>query len=728
MKRRAFPFAFAALAAALGFAGALHLFTTFRTYDDEGYVLFSLANFSRDGGLYTQVYSQYGPFFFLFADLTHRLLGFEFTTTAARVITLFHWLGAAVLCGHLVWRHLRSAGWALFALAVTFGQLWQMTLEPLHPGGFIAFAVALAAWAGAECIARDRPRDLALVAGLIGAALVLTKINVGALFIAGAGAWLLLHSASPRLARLGPWLAALALAALPWALMRPLLAEAWVVTFAVVVSTAAIGVVLAARPARETWFPPTAWVWCFGSGLAGLLLVVVATALRGTSPAELLEGVLLAPLRHPGVYSFAIRWRIGVVPFALLSFALCLFLTTGGRRTRPWFAPTLATARLVLVAFASAAWLGLIPLSSLGLVLSYGLSCAWLLVIPLFDDLYALRTARLRTWLALLAVTQSLHAYPVGGSQIGWGTFLWAPLLAFAAADAVFALAPRLGAVVTRAALLVPVVLAALLLRLGWTQWRDSTPLALPGAESLRLEPPLAAELRTLSFNAVAHCDQLFSLPGLFSFNLWTGLPAPTHANVTHWFNLLGPAQQAALIAQLEAHPRAGVIVERDVLALIQSAGIAVRGPLHAYITAHFAPAFGVGSHEFWVRRDRTVAPLGTAQYRQRAATVTTGERARLEFCLAQPGARPARIEWIQSGVVRATLTPQNSRAELTPLRIDGAATAAFSPGWTAPLPPIARLVLFTDLPEALSPPTRGTLFRVRDATGALLTEAILRD
>jgi hypothetical protein len=74
MKRRAFPVAFAALTAALGLAGAWLLFTTFRTYDDEGYVLFALANFSRDGGLYTQVYSQYGPCFFLFADLTHRLL------------------------------------------------------------------------------------------------------------------------------------------------------------------------------------------------------------------------------------------------------------------------------------------------------------------------------------------------------------------------------------------------------------------------------------------------------------------------------------------------------------------------------------------------------------------------------------------------------------------------------------------------------------------------------
>ena len=136
------------------------------------------------------------------------------------------------------------------------------------------------------------------------------------------------------------------------------------------------------------------------------------------------------------------------------------------------------------------------------------------------------------------------------------------------------------------------------------------------GAEALRLEPALATELRVLSVNATAHCDLLFSLPGMFSFNLWTSLPSPTAANVTHWFNLLSPAQQSAVIAQLAAHPRAGLIVERDVLGLITGAGIPVGGPLRDYLYAAFAPAFAAGSHEFWVRRDRSVAPrpdLGTA-------------------------------------------------------------------------------------------------------------------
>ena len=725
MKRRAFPVAFATLAAALGLAGALLLFTTFRTYDDEGYVLFSLANFSRDGGLYTHVYSQYGPCFFLAADAAHRLLGFDFTHTAGRVITLFHWLGAAMLCGHLVWRHTRSAAWSLFALAATFGHLWQMTSEPMHPGGFIAFLVALAAWAGAEALSRHSSRGLALVCGLAGAALVLTKVNVGALFIAGAGAFLLLHSAGPRLARAGPWLAALGLVALPWALMHSLLPEPWIITFALVVGCSALAIIFSSRESRAPWFTGAGWLWCIGAGLTVIALVVACASLRGTGPRELLEGVLLAPLRHPGVYSFGVRWRLGATAFALVSLALCL--VTLRLRPHPRFAPVLATLRLVLAAVAASSWLGWLPLNPLALVMSYGLSGAWLLVLPLHSDDTSLRAARLRAWLALLAVTQSLHAYPVGGSQIGWGTFLWAPLLALAAAEAVAVLREKIARLVAPLALAVACGLAFALLRIGSAQWRDSEPLALPGAESLRLEPTLTTELRVLTVNATAHCDLLFSLPGLFSFNLWTGLPAPTSANVTHWFNLLTPAQQSAIIAQLAAHPRAGVIVERDVLGLITGTGIPVRGPLRDYLYANFETAFATGSHEFWVRRGRAVAPLGTVRILHRATPVP-GERVRLELIATANARRLARVEWLESGRLRATFTAANARAEFEPLRIDGVSAAAAAPGWDAPLPPIARLVLHTDDPAALAPPRRGALFRLRDATGALIAEAILRD
>lgn len=742
--KRAFPVAFAALVAALGLVGVWLLFTTFRTYDDEGYVLYSLANFSRDGGLYTHVYSQYGPFFFLSADLAHRLFGFEFTNTAGRLITLFHWLGAATLCGHLIWRYTRSAAWSLFALSATFSHLWQMTSEPGHPGGFITFVVALGAWAGAEFVARESSRGLAIVCGLIGAALVLTKINVGALFIAGAGAWLLLYSAGPRASRIAPWLAALGLVALPWALMRALLPEEWIVTFAVVVGAAGLSVLLAIRGGRpisresptpfnssdsSVWFTPAGWFWCIGSGLAALAVVVIAIWLRGTTPAELLEGVLLAPLRHPGVYSFGVRWRPAAGLFAVGSLLLCFLTVRSHLRRRTWFPATLAALRLALVAVAAMSWIGWLPLNPLAMTISYGLSVAWIFVLPLTEDEAAHRSARVRAWISLLVVTQSLHAYPVGGSQIGWGTFLWAPLAALAAAEATTFLGIKFARFLAPLALAATCAIAVSIGRLGSFLWDGGDPLSLPGAEYLRLPPSQATELRTFTVNATAHTDLLFSLPGMFSFNLWTGIPSPTSANVTHWFNLLSVAQQAEIIAKLEAHPRAGIIVEQVILQMVLDDGIPVRGPLRDYLYEKFSPAFIAGSHEFWVRRGRAIAALSTGHVQHRAGE-GTGERVRLELCVTPTvaGRRVTQVEWWEPGQLRATFTAANSRAELEPLRIDGLSIASARPGWDAPLPPIAKLVLYTDAPAALPAPAYHGYFRLRDATGAVIAEAILRN
>ena len=65
--------AFALAAAGLLVAAAGVMFSAFMFYDDEGYVLLSLRNFAEHGGLYRDVYSQYGPFPFVLYYLLHTL-------------------------------------------------------------------------------------------------------------------------------------------------------------------------------------------------------------------------------------------------------------------------------------------------------------------------------------------------------------------------------------------------------------------------------------------------------------------------------------------------------------------------------------------------------------------------------------------------------------------------------------------------------------------------------
>ncbi len=740
--------AFLALALGLALAGALLLLTSFKPYDDEGYVLLSLVNFADGHALYREIYTQYGPFFYGWTDALHRLLRFDFNHVAARGLTLFYWLGAALCSAWIVHHVTRSIRWTLLALAATFAHLWQMTAEPGHPGGLIAFLVALAAWAGAECIARDRPRTLAVLIGLIGAALALTKINVGLFFFAGAGAWLLLHLAPSALARRTPWLAAIGLAVLPWLLMHSLLVQPWVVTFAAIATASALGVVLFSMPARTAWFPLRRATWLIAAAAALALAVVALTFTRGGTLADLLEGVIRGPLRHPGVFFFAVVWRPGALVLALLSFLLVLVAHVRTWTTRLHFRTTVAWLRLAWLAVALVAWFGWLPISALGLVISYGLTALPWFVIPLADDPASLAHARLRSWLALLAVTQALHAYPVGGSQIGWGTFLFAPLLALAAAEAAVFLArrpqekchliddtsvarPRTRWVASLAAL-AAFGLAAQLLHTGWQRWRTSEPLRLPGAEILRLPELLSARLRAFALNASVHGNELFSLPGLYSFNLWTGRPTPTLANATHWFSLLNPAQQNQIAARLAADPRALVIVERTLLGFIRASGLPVTGPLHDALDRDFTPVLAAGNYELRARRGRTIAPLSTAHLF--AAETAGPEKFQLRLCVyTPPGAQLARIEWLDCADESATrlvrvLDAKDTRAEITPLAPSGAFIGPAVPtAFPATLPRFALITIFSTAPLDQLPRATAVL-RLRDAHGALLAEALFAD
>ena len=84
----------ALLAVLLAGIGAGLLWTTLMMYDDEGYVQYSLRTFSEIGGLYENVYSQYGPFYYLWNWLL-QAAGLEITHITARFLTLGYWLVAA---------------------------------------------------------------------------------------------------------------------------------------------------------------------------------------------------------------------------------------------------------------------------------------------------------------------------------------------------------------------------------------------------------------------------------------------------------------------------------------------------------------------------------------------------------------------------------------------------------------------------------------------------------
>src|SRR5262249_36797798 len=152
-----------------------------------------------------------------------------------------------------------------------------------------------------------------------------------------------------------------------------------------------------------------------------------------------------------------------------------------------------------------------------------------------------------------------------------------------------FTLRRWLGPAVATAALLVAATQATLLAEQGWNRWSTSAPVNLPGAEAVRPPEGIRYALRILTTNAGLHGDVLYSRPGMFSFNLWTGLPTPTLRNATHWFWLLAPPEQQAIIDRLRAEPRSVVISSKPLIDFLdEKLAMTITGPLNDYLRENY--------------------------------------------------------------------------------------------------------------------------------------------
>ncbi len=732
---------FSVAAAALAVAAAMMMFSTFMFYDDEGYVLISLRNFAEHGHLYGEVFSQYGPFPYVLYYALH-LLGLPLTHTAGRLLTIGAWSGAAIASAALAGHATRSLAVRLAVLASVFVYLWVMVSEPSHPGGLIAVLTAVLAWLGHRWIDTGQTRKWALLAGGGAVALALTKINVGAFAALSAIAWLLLHHDSPVVRRRAPAILAVGVILFPFALMRPLLGTPWALTFAVMFAGAGLTTVGAAMldaTTRAGW--RTAWAGVLAA-LAVALVVIGVVFARGTTPLDLLDGVLLRPFRHPVHFNLTFVWPPGTCTAAIVAAGLFVAASELRRRGVAAVDPAIALLRVAATLAVVVAVARFPAISPDSLVFAFAMPWLWLFMWPLAGEPAAAIAGR--RWVGLLFLGQCLHAFPVPGSQVAWGTFLAIPVAALGGWSAASWLVARFavpGPRLRALGLALQLAIAGFAVATGWQlaqigrRYEESSDFGLPGAEHLRLPDRTTALYQVLTLNAVAHSDMLFSLPGMFSLNLWTGLPTPTLANVTHWFSLLDDAEQQAIIRALEAHPRVCVIVQRGHLNFLRDRGFAPSGPLDDYVTKNFTPAFTLDDFEFCVRRGRHIAPLMLAEAvalaPSRAPDSTRIENAAVRVTLVLPAGRPAaRVEIAAVGGASdapLVLDAADSRVEITPASAEGEPRSPTEPrAWPFKLAGPAVVTIYFNR-DGQPRPVHGAVITVRDSAGAVLGLARLQ-
>ena len=607
----------AALLASVLVAGYLQIFTVFMLYDDEGYVLQSLNQFAQSGGLYHHVYSQYGPLFYLIFGGLARLGDFTWAHDVGRFVTLAHWIGTAALSGWIGLQLTRSHLVSAFTFVGTFAHLWQMSAEPMHPGGALALWIALGAGFSLKFLLAEQTRRFAITVGITAACCALVKINVGLFVAAAGGMWMWLnrtHRGSRGALFDGLLLVVAAIG--PCVLMLRSIHETWAATYALVggvaIASVAAWTIRFARPD-------------FGLGLArsaiGTAAIVIGVTIAaiwvcGTSPTELIQGSLIGPLSHASIYQFPFNWRSGTIGGTLLSAITCAYALRpkpSARRTQDVLGGlrVLIMATVVLTSF-------YLPPRMLGWVMtSFGITLWWF-VGSVGTQSYNL--ARGRCWLGLLAAWQFLHAYPVAGSQIGWGTFLWVPLGVSAVhASCVHWVDTRSIPSIWRSKL-VPWGTAAIAagivigqLRAGIIYFGLTAPLDLPGAQHLRVLPTQGSAIR------------IMSLPGAFSFNLWTGLDTPTGSNVTHWFSLLDETRQSEIETELRRRATPLIVQPAMVHTHLRSF-IDPATPLFRYVEDNYETRIELNDLALWRQQSDPRPPINIAELYGAAASTAANE------------------------------------------------------------------------------------------------------
>jgi hypothetical protein len=601
---------FAAATAGTAYLGYLLMFIGFTTYDDEGFMLISLRAYLSGQALYDKVVVQYGPFYYEFFGI-FGALGVPFDNDSGRLVTLAVWVALSLLAGVSVFVFTQNLGLGLATQLITFANT-SLTAEPMHPGGLISLMVIGIGAVALISAGRRFGRWPFLIIGALAAALVLTKINVGA-FAALSIAFACVLT-FPFLARI--WLlrvlAAALLMAVPFLLMKQDLGQAWAQRFAfhVVLCTLALALATSSSepdPDRR----PSEIGWLFTGGAVLAIVVIAIALLKGNTPTDLVNGLIINPTKQLVVYAAP----FGISTTAMLWDAVGLAGALFWARYRARGLPPNIVLEGVIRVFAGLVILfmatgslhvpGLVNVTSLNSQLVISNALAWVLAAPRATPEGYAKLDFARALLPAIAVMQSLHVYPVPGSQFAWAALPLIPIGAICVADGLVQLD------LTRVRQQLASLLVFFTFAVSWIPqtWRDtranyasSVSLGLPGATLVRVTPEEASILRQLAQTIRDNCDNFISVPGLDSFYIWDQFEPPTPLP-TRFIWLAGDIPRLQALIKSSDRINRLCVVENSYLIYAWSRDRTATGPLDAYIRNGFVPIYEVHHYSILIRR-----------------------------------------------------------------------------------------------------------------------------
>lgn len=570
------------IAIAAAVLGYFSLFSQFRIYDDSGHLSVSLTEFMHGRTLYDDLYSQYGPLYFLLFGGLFSLPAVDLTTDSVRIVALLFWIASAVGLGLITERFTGARRMGLLCSLTAVAGFAFLAPEPMHPLGITTFLVVLILAAIAWAPERWHGRGPLILGALIGA-LAMIKINMGALAAVAVLASALLALTPARHRRLAQAGAAILVTVAIGTLLSTGLGDEWVQRTLVLSLGAVLAIVVRATTLRPFGADAPAfgaWIARVAAGaLAVVLTIVVLIGLLGTSPAQFIDGVLIDPTRHPGIDEGILILPQEITDWVLIALAAAIVATLlAGRGARATLGSLGAAGRIIAALAIYYTVLGISPVTiapGSGEV-ALPMLLAWLAAVAPAEFRESPARAFARLLVVMVATLEVLQAYPAAGSQrlAAAAPFLLVGTLLLHDGLLLVALRTRkrersqrhaitiaLSAGVLVFAVHVAIAGIAKPIKENAGTWRNNESLTLPGAKLLRLPPTQAAAYREI-VAAVKHnrCDPVVTLPGMYSFHGWFGDRPPTGYNVSDWMLLVNEERQNEMVRAVADKPRMCVL------------------------------------------------------------------------------------------------------------------------------------------------------------------------
>ncbi|MGH2976690.1 MAG: hypothetical protein ACRDLL_17775, partial [Solirubrobacterales bacterium] len=469
-----------------------------------------------------------------------------------------------------------------------------------------------------------RPLWLGAAAGVVLAALVLTKVNLGAYAIAAVALAAVLTVEPLRRRRWLCWPVVAAAIVLPLFVVGRDLSVGWVREVAGVELLAMTALVIAAWPlgGERGERDRNTERWLLGAmvGFAvAFVAILVGIVLHGSSLSDVYAGVVTEALRVRDVVlsqfpmsPAVVDWGVAAVAGAALSVLL----------RSPDGSPPSVWPGLLRGAAGLAIWLTVARITPVSLGPSVGnqdslpMVLAWVAAIPPAGARETQQMRFLRVFLPALGVAEALQVYPVAGSQVGIASLTFVPVGGLCLADALTSLRAwseaRGRLALERFGIVMTVALAALaadlainaILRPAATNlsiYNERQGLPFAGATQLHVQQSdyenytrLVADLHRY------RCSDFIGYPNVNSLYLWSGIEPPPPDAPGAWIEALDDERQQHIVNELRASPRPCAI-RNDELAGAWLGGdpVPIEKPLVGYVLNDFRPVDEIGPFQF---------------------------------------------------------------------------------------------------------------------------------